>query len=81
MTTRLDAIPPPPNSFRVTLTVSTERQLRELDAAWREIIAGHQPRTALLEHDRSAVTSKARLALERIETAIRSHPTVAWFVS
>ncbi len=67
-------LPTPPNRFSVTLTVSTERQLRELDAAWREIIAGELPRTQLLEREQGAIRSRAFPALRLLETAIRSHP-------
>ncbi|MGH2447314.1 MAG: hypothetical protein ACRDFS_01740 [Chloroflexota bacterium] len=33
--------------IELTFTVSTESQARNLDAAWREIILGEQPRTAV----------------------------------
>lgn len=61
--------------IKLTLTVATEAQARELDAAWREIIAGRQPRTEILERDQAAITSRALVALEIIETAIRQNPT------
>lgn len=40
--------------IELTFTVSTEAQARELDAAWREIVAGKQPRTEVLERDQAA---------------------------
>lgn len=61
--------------IELTFTVSTEKQARELDAAWRETIAGKQPRTDVLERDQAAITSRALMALEIIETAIRQNPT------
>lgn len=61
--------------IELTFTVSTDQQARELDAAWREIIAGKQPRTDALERDQAAITSRALIALEIIETAIRQNPT------
>jgi hypothetical protein len=61
--------------IKVTFTVATERQARELDVAWREIIAGRQPRTEVIERDQAAITSRARIALEVIETAIRQNST------
>lgn len=59
----------------LTFTVSTETQARELDVAWREIIAGKLPRTEVLERDQEAITSRALVALETIEAAIRQNPT------
>jgi hypothetical protein len=61
--------------IELAFTVSTEAQAQELDAAWREIIAGKQPRTEVLERDHAAITSRALVALENIETAIRQNPT------
>lgn len=63
-----------PTPFSVSLTVSNERQLRELDAAWREIIGGRQARIEALEQAQGAVKSKALLGLRLIETSIRNHP-------
>ena len=63
-------------SFKVTFTVSTETQARELDAAWHEIAHGQRiPRSEALEENTEAIMERARLALERIEAAIRNHPT------
>lgn len=61
--------------IELTFTVSTDQQARELDAAWREIIAGKQPRTDVVERDQAAITARALIALEIIETAIRQNPT------
>lgn len=72
MTDRLD---PEGHKIELTFTVSTEAQALELDAAWREIVAGKQPRTEVLEHDQASITSRALTALEVIETAIRHNPT------
>jgi len=73
MTTQL---PPEPKQIEITLTVRNEAQARELDAAWREIISGKRlPRTEVLEHDVEGVMERARVALERIEKAIRENPT------
>lgn len=66
---------PDGQKIKLTHTVTTEQQARELDIAWREIIAGRQPRTEVLERDQAAVTSRALVALEIIETAIRRNPT------
>ena len=63
-------------SFKVTFTVSTEAQARELDAAWHEIALGQRlPRSEALEESTDAIMERARPALERMETAIRNHPT------
>jgi hypothetical protein len=63
-------------SFKVTFTVSTEAQARELDAAWHEIALGRRlPRSEALEESTEAIMERARPALERIEDAIRNHPT------
>ena len=63
-------------SFKVTFTVSSEVEAKELDAAWHEIIERRRfPRTEALEQSTEAIMERARLALERIETAIRNHPT------
>lgn len=61
--------------IELTFTVSTEIQAQELDAAWREIIAGKQPRTDVLEHDQAAIAARALGALEVIEATIRNNPT------
>ncbi len=63
-------------SFKVAFTVSTEAQARELDAAWHEIVLGQRlPRSEALEESTEAIMERARPALERIEAAIRNHPT------
>jgi len=65
------------NAEKVELrfTVRNQVQARELDAAWREIVAGQRlPRTEAIETDTEAVMERARTALERIETAIRQNP-------
>ena len=63
-------------SFKVTFTVSTEAEARELDAAWHEIVAGKRfPHMEVLEEKVEAIMERARLALKQIETAIREHPT------
>lgn len=63
-------------SFKVTFTVSTEAQARELDAAWHEIVLGQRlPRSEALDESMEAIMERARPALERIEAAIRNHPT------
>lgn len=67
---------PQPKRIELTMTVSTEAQARELDAAWREILTGEKlPRTEALEHDVEAIMERARTALEILETAIRRNPT------
>lgn len=71
-----NATPPEPDKIQLTFTVRNEGQARELDAAWREILIGKRlPRTVALEHDEDGIMERARLALERIETVIREHPT------
>jgi len=73
MNTRL---PPEPEKIQITLTVHSQAQARELDAAWREIVTGEKlPRTAALESDLEAIQERARIGLEIIEHAIREHPT------
>ena len=63
-------------SFKVTFTVATETQARELEAAWQKITAGKaMPHAEVLEESVDAIMERARPALERIETAIREHPT------
>jgi hypothetical protein len=69
------ALPPLDKKFELTMTVSTEAQARELQTAWREIVAGKQPRTEALERDEIAITARALAALRIIETAIRENPT------
>ena len=66
-----------PDRKRIELTfaVSTAAQASELSAAWREIIAGKQPRTDILERDQAAIAARAVAALEVIETAVRQNPT------
>lgn len=68
-------LPPQPKKLEFKLSVSTEAQGRELEAAWREIVAGQQPRTDVLERDRAAITSRALVALKIIEAAIHENPT------
>jgi len=56
--------------------VKNQAQARELEAAWREIVMRQRlPRTETIEMDTDAIMEWARTALERIETAIREHPT------
>jgi proline dehydrogenase len=63
-------------SFKVTFTVSTEAEARELEAAWHQIVAGKQfPHMEVLEENVNAIMERARTALTTIETAIREHPT------
>lgn len=72
MTTRL---PPESEKIQVSFTVTNQAQVRELSAAWREIVAGRKlPRMDALETDTEAIIERARIALERIETAIRENP-------
>ncbi|MGH8258773.1 MAG: DUF7673 family protein [Steroidobacteraceae bacterium] len=67
---------PGPKKIELRFTVSNEAQARELDAAWREIVAGQRlPRMEALDHDVEAIMERARGALQRIETAIGQNPT------
>ncbi len=51
-------------SFKVTFTVWTEAEARELDAAWHEIVAGKRfPHMEVLEENVDAIMERARLAL------------------
>ena len=51
----------------MTLSVASEAQLAELDAAWREIVIGQKlPRTEALEQDTEAIMERAREALAKI---------------
>lgn len=69
-------LPRDPEKVQLTLTVHGQAQARELEAAWREIVTGEQlPRSAALESDLEAIQERARIGLERIERAIREHPT------
>ena len=63
-------------SFKVTFTVSSEVEAKELDAAWHEVIERRRfPRTEVLEQSTEAIMERARPALKRIEATIRNHPT------
>jgi hypothetical protein len=65
-----------PKKISVTLQVTNEVEARELNEAWQEIVTGKKlSRTEAHEHGMEAVMEGARGALERIETAIREHPT------
>lgn len=69
-------LPPEPEKIEITLTVHSQAQLRELEAAWREVVTGEQlPRSATLEGDLEAIQERARIGLQTIERAIREHPT------
>ena len=46
----------------------------ELSAAWREIVAGEQPRTTQRAQDRIEIAERAIHALETLLTAVRRHP-------
>jgi hypothetical protein len=65
------------------LTVSTEAQASELSPAWRQIVAGKQPRKDALERDQVATTARALAlaALETIESAIRQNTATGRGVS
>jgi hypothetical protein len=65
------------------LTVSTEAQASELSLAWRQIVAGKQPRKDALERDQVAATARALAlaALETIESAIRQNTATGLGVS
>lgn len=69
------SLPTEDKRLKFTLTVSTDAQARELETAWREIVAGKRPRTDILERDQEAIISRALAALEIIETAVRHNPT------
>ena len=58
--------------IELTFTVSNDAQARELDLAWREIIAGKKlERLQTAEHDLAEIMDRARTALATIESAIR----------
>jgi hypothetical protein len=60
----------------VTLEVHSDLEARELQLAWEEIVTGKKlVHAAVLEHAQEAIMERARVALERIETAIREQPT------
>jgi hypothetical protein len=68
--------PEPASPITLTLTVSNQRQARELNDAWREIVTGKSlARAAVVEHDRTEIMERARVALATIEGAIRNNPT------
>ena len=57
----MSSLPPETKKFNVTLSVASEAQLAELDAAWREIVTGKRlPRTEALEQDTEALMERAR---------------------
>lgn len=57
----MSSLPPETKKFNVTLSVASEAQLAELDAAWREIVTGKRlPRTEALEQDTEAIMERAR---------------------
>lgn len=63
----MSTLPRESKGFHVTLSVASESQLAELDAAWREIVIGRKlPRTEALKHDTEAAMERAREALARI---------------
>jgi len=65
----------PPQQIKLTFTARNPIQAREIEAAWREIVAGRKlDRTEALEHDLEQIQERARPALRIIETAIREHP-------
>lgn len=76
-TTNMTAsLPLEPEKVQMTLTVHSQAQACELEAAWREIVTGEElPRSATLENDLEAIQERARIGLEVIERAIREHPT------
>ena len=50
--------------FKVTFTVSTEAQARELDAAWHEIVLGQRlPRAEAIEESTEAIMERTRPAV------------------
>lgn len=59
--------------IELRLTVGSSAEARELDAAWREIVSGQKlPRISAIEQDSEAVMERARVALAKIENALRS---------
>lgn len=63
----MSSLPREQKEFLVTLSVASESQLAELDAAWRKIVIGRKlPRIEALEQDTEAVMERAREALARI---------------
>lgn len=65
-----------PKQIQLTFTARNPVQARELEAAWREIVAGQKlERTGALADDLEHIMERARPALEIIEKAIRENPT------
>jgi hypothetical protein len=71
-----DRPPIPPHIKTVLVNAQIPvTQRDEFERAMIEIIAGERPRMDALERDLGAIAHQALAALQRIETAIRSHPT------
>lgn len=65
--------PTQPKRFEVRLTVSTEDQARELDAAWQEILAGKRTRLNTAAEDLNEIIERAMTGLQRIVQAIEQN--------
>jgi predicted transcriptional regulator len=63
-----------PRKTIVHFEVATEAQAAELDAAWREILAGKRTRIGTAAEDTLEIMERAGPALEMIVKAIEDHP-------
>lgn len=74
----MSSLPPETKKFNVTLSVASEAQLAELDAAWREIVMGKRlPRTEALEHETEAIMERARDGLATMVKFIEQNAAVS----
>jgi hypothetical protein len=60
--------------LRLTFDVATESQAAELNAAWREIVAGQRMRLNTAAEDLNGIMERAMAGLQRIVKAIEEHP-------
>jgi hypothetical protein len=68
------SVSPEPKRFEVTLTLSTQDQAEELNAAWLEILSGKRPRLTTAARDLDEIMERARGALQTIVKAIEENP-------
>jgi hypothetical protein len=63
-----------PKHLEVTLTVFTDDQAEELNAAWLEILSGKRPRLTSAAQDLDEIMERARGALQTMVKAIEGNP-------
>ena len=68
--------PSEPEKIQLTFPIHNQARAQKLEAAWREIVAGHKlTRTEVMAQDLEAIIECAWPVLERIESAIRQNST------